>query len=281
MDAKHRHELKQNEFEQILTHFPQFCRDHVWQIVGVVLIIVAIFLWAFRNQLRSIPAQMKAQEQSARTQAMLNLNSQKLLALGAAMGNPQPGQEDMALVAGKLDNAAQEAKNPNARALLLIKQGDALRADLFYKPETLERDVVVSQITQAQKAYEAARKLVDDNPTLEAGAIFGIAICHEEIGKLDEAREMYSQIVNGETFAGTIYREQADMRLKIMGQTQEPVVFAEPPAPAAPAADEIVLPRGLEDAPSLEGLDLGGEKKRELNLDETPQEQTPAPAAQE
>ncbi len=47
MDAEHRHELKTNELEDWIKHFPEFCKKNRHQIVGVILIIAAFISYFF------------------------------------------------------------------------------------------------------------------------------------------------------------------------------------------------------------------------------------------
>ncbi|MCH8135285.1 MAG: cyanophycin synthetase, partial [Proteobacteria bacterium] len=117
------------------------------------------------------------------------LNYSKLMTIRSQTENTPVG-DSIQLIADSLKMAAAEAKSPHVAALLLIKQGDALRADLHYRPEEVDPDVVENMITQARTAYEKALIQAQGNNTLVAMANFGLGMCAEEIGDYTKAEKL-------------------------------------------------------------------------------------------
>ena len=44
MDSEHRHELKTNELADFIGHLPDFFRKYSNQIIGVILILIALMI---------------------------------------------------------------------------------------------------------------------------------------------------------------------------------------------------------------------------------------------
>ena len=147
------------------------------------------------------------------------------------------------MAASSLEIAAKEAKNPLQAALALIKQGEALRAELHYNVDDLEMEVVKSQIAQAEKAYENAidkAKGEKGAPPFIAMARFGLGLCAEEVGDFAKAREIYESIATNSELEGTVFPVQAQFRLEIMEDTRGKFVFVK-----APEQVESLIPESI------------------------------------
>jgi hypothetical protein len=70
-----------------------------------------------------------------------------------------------------------------------------------------------------------------DNPSLMAVAQFGIALCEEELGNFDEAKQIYARIAADDAFQGTATVTQAKLRFETMDDYRKNVVFAPKPKP--------------------------------------------------
>lgn len=268
MDAKHRHELKQNELEELLKHLPDLLRRYVWQIVGVILIIIAMVLFLFRGHIRAIPERMAVAACAERTNVVQNYQAEKMAAFESVFSQDQSLEgQDLAVVAERLGTAASEAGGGDASALFYIKQGDAYRSSLYYRDEMMDRETVIQRAEQAREAYEKAQDEAQ-SPVLLAGAKFGQGLCAEEIGDLTRAEDLYREVAETEAYADTFYREQAKMRLMILKDLGNEVVFVEPVTEAAPMPTpmgsdlDITLPEGLPQTP-----DLGGAAEPDAGLD--------------
>ncbi len=272
MDAKHRHELKQNELEELFKHLPELLRKHVWQIVGVILIILALVLFLFRGHIRAIPERMAVEARAQRTNTVQNYQAEKMAAFEAVFSPEESMQgQDLTQIAEQIGTAAAEADSGDAKALLYIKQGDAYRSSLYYKGEMVDKETVVDRAEKARAAYENAASQAE-SAILQAGAKFGLGLCAEEIGDFEKAKQLYTEVAESEAFADTFYAEQADMRLMILKDLDRELVFVEPqpaPMPMSTGSEaEITLPEGLPESPDLGGgAEEGMGAKLDLNLD--------------
>jgi len=234
MDAEHRHELKTNELADWIGHFPDFCRENAKTIIGVGLIIAAVGVYFYSRGVRT-----KAQfEQEAQAVSLIErLNYSKLMTI-RSQTEKTPLGDSILLMADSLKMAAAEAKSPHVAALLLIKQGDGLRADLHYRAEEVDPDVVENTITQARTAYEKALVQAQGNNTLVAMANFGLGMCAEEIGDYTKAEIIYNSIIADTAFAGTVLPRQAQARLDNMQDNKMQFVFV---AAALPKPEDIKI----------------------------------------
>ena len=209
MDAEHRHELKTNELADWIGHFPDFCRENAKTIIGVSLIIAAAVVFFYSRGVRA-----KSQfDQEAQAIALINrLDYNKIVTI-RAQREGKAAADSIGLSAESLEMAAAEAKLPHVAALLLIKQGDALRTDLHYRAKEVDPDVIGNQINNAREAYEKALIQAQGNNTLVALANFGMGMCAEEIGDYTKAAKIYDSIIADADFAGTVLPRQAQGRL--------------------------------------------------------------------
>jgi len=121
--------------------------------------------------------------------------------------------------------------------LALIKQAEALRTELHYRPGTVSEQDVTAQINQAKAAYTEAiqtRLRGTSNPSLTAAAEFGLGLCEEELGNFEKAQQIYQIIAENPDFEGTVAVTQAKHRIETMADYKQKVIFK--PAPTPPAA---------------------------------------------
>ena len=234
MDAEHRHELKTNELADWIGHFPDFCRKNAKTIIGVGLIIAAAAVFLYSRGVRT-----KAQiEQEAQAVSLIErLNVSKIMTIRSQIEKTPVG-DSIQLMADSLKMAAAEAKSPHVAALLLIKQGDGLRADLHYRAGEVDPDVVENRVKDAREAYEKALVQAQGNNTLVATANFGLGMCAEEIGDYTKAEIIYNAIIEDTAFAGTVLPRQAQARLDNMQDNKMQFVFV---AAALPKPEDIKI----------------------------------------
>lgn len=228
MDSEHRHELKTNELVNLISHSGEFFRKNYMQIIGVVLIIIAVGLWGpvkgFRNK-----AKLENQAQSA--EVLDQLPQSKMAAL-RNQAQDMATSNALLISANALEIEAHNTKNPLLAALALIKRGEALRSDLHFRNSEVEPAEIKSHIEQARKAYNSAIEKAKGNPgsiTLEAMANFGLGLCAEELGDLKQAKSIYASIISNADYEGTVCPTQAQFRLESIDDSKGKFVFVSAP----------------------------------------------------
>ena len=248
MKSDHRHELKTNELAEWLSNLPQWTKKYLITIIWVLALIVvaaAFFIW------RSYSKSMDVREQVEFTNLLNQLSGSKMQILSA-----QAQGKDFSYIlvqrggpADKLKIFAQNVNNDQMAALALIKQAEALRTELHYRPGTVSKQDLTTQINQAKVSYTEALEKCSSNPSLAAAAKFGLGLCEEEVGNFEEAAQIYRDIAANPDFEGTTAVVQAKQRLDTMADYQRKVVFKAPPKPT-PA--EIKQPQAEGTQPKVE-----------------------------
>jgi tetratricopeptide (TPR) repeat protein len=237
MDAEHRHELKTNELAAWMMHFPDFCRRNASTLIGVVLIVAAAAVYVYGKKIRS---QGRLEKQAESVSLVEQYDISKLQVITKQQQNMQTA-DDIMIAANRLEMAVDKAVSREVSALLLIKQGEALRADLHYRPEEVDVGIMENRINEARQAYEKALPLAEGNPTLLAMARFGLGLCAEELGDYIRAEEIYNGIIADASFAATVFPAQARGRLDNMQDNRMQFEFVAAPAPDPAAATPPVL----------------------------------------
>lgn len=245
MKAEHRHELKTNELAEWLSNLPQWTRDNLTTVIIILAVIVAALAFYVRYRYNK---SLVADEQLEFTNLLNQLSASKMQVLSA-----QAEGRDLSFIllqpANSLGTFAQNAKNDRMAALALIKQAEALRTELHYRPGTISNEDLTSQINQAKAAYTEAiqtRLQGTSNPSLTAAAEFGLGLCEEELGNFEKARQLYQMIAENSDFEGTVAAAQAKHRLETMPDYEQKVIFK--PAPAPAAASKPTIPTRPTDA---------------------------------
>jgi len=227
MRAEHRHELKTNTLAEWMGNLPQWTRDNLVSIAIVIVTIVAaggFYFW------RSYGRNAQLQEQYRFTGFVNQISNRKMQLLGAQ--SPAGGTSSILFEpARNLETFAKSTSDNNLAALAYIKQAEALRAELHYRAESVSDQDFAAQLARAKQSYAMAVEKAADNPSLMALAQFGIALCEEELGKFDEAKQIYARIAADDAFQGTATAAQAKLRLETMDDYRKNVVFAPKPKP--------------------------------------------------
>lgn len=227
MDAEHRHELKSNELADWIAHIPQYIKEHPNQIIGVVIILIALVTWPLFSNMRS---QSGIREQAS-VVSMIDMAEQARI----SRANPEQTEvapEPLTVVAQSLQDEAGKTDNPNLAAMALIKRGNALRADLHFADEVTD-ELISTRVSDARTAYEKAAELAE-MPAVKGLAQLGLGLCAEETREFDKAREVYQNILDDKAYESTVVPVEAQRRLDALADNSIEVIFA----PAPPEAEE-------------------------------------------
>jgi len=242
MKADHRHELKTNELAEWIANLPQWAKENRTAIIAVsaaIAVVVGLYIW------RTYSKKVAVQKQIELTDLISQLTGSKMQILGA-----QAQGKDLSYIlvqrggpADRLKIFSENVNNDQMAALALIKQAEALRTELHYRPETVSTQDLTTQIDQAKASYTEALKKASSgsrgagsSPSLEAAAKFGLGICQEELGNFEEAQQIYHDIATDPNFEGTVAKALAEQRLQTMADYKTQVVFKLASAPVAEAA---------------------------------------------
>ncbi len=238
MKSEHRHELKTNELAEWLGNLPQWTKENLTTILVVVAVVVvgATFL-TWRTYNKNV-VQVRGHLEFS------NLLDQ-LTASKLQVQNAQGQGQDLSFMllqpANSLGNFAQNTSNNRMAALALIKQGEALRTELHYRPGLISEQDLTSQINQAKAAYAGAVQKSSANASLKATAEFGLGLCEEELSNFQEAQQIYQGIVANAGYEGTVANAAAQHRLDTMDDYRQKAVFKPAPEPAAAAQPTIQI----------------------------------------
>ena len=246
MDAEHRHELKTNELADFMGRFPEWLKENSRTIIGVALIIAAVVVFFYSKRMKTDAA---ITEKAEATGILQSLTLDQMKVLQAARDSDVPS-DVLAMAANRMGMAAENVSLPYSEAMLLIKKGQALRADLHYKAEEVDAATIADVVKQATQAYQAALTKAKGNATLEAMATFGLGLCAEEGGDYDKAKELYASIVDNADFAGTVFPVQARQRIDGMADNRAKFVFVKAPElEPKPTTPGFTMPPGMEVTP--------------------------------
>jgi len=219
MDSEHRHELKRNDLALWLAEAPEhikntpaYLKSHWFEAICVVLIVVGIGMWLFRDTQKIVVHDLASQVK------LTNLYQQQIMdKVAAARGNNTAGFLNNA---DDITAAADTVKRDSIAALALIKAGDALRSDLHYKKDAINENDLKLQITEAKGKYEAALAKAGSNKTIEALAKFGIAICSEEVRDFDSAEAQYKKIADNPEYQSNFVSKLAEQRISLLADAR-------------------------------------------------------------
>ena len=243
MDAEHRHELKTNELAEFFAQLPDFMRKYSNQIIGVCLILTALVV---------IPLWKHWRQESRRAQqaAMVSRIQTAREAVTKATRQTEGVQPASLLdsAAEELRTASQTAPQEDLAALARIEEAKLLRSALHLQAD-LSPEEVSSRLAKAQEACQQALSLAQ-SPTLKGLAELQLGLCAEESGQYEQARDIYTRIVQNTAYQGTSVTEQARQRLEQLEDNSVKVVFA----PATPQEKESssAAPEAQQAAPAAQ-----------------------------
>jgi len=237
MKSEHRHELKTNELAEWLGNLPQWTKEKlttILVIVAVVVVGVTFLIW------RSYNKNVVLVREHIEFSNLLNQLSVLKSQIPAAQAEGRDLSFQLLQPAESLGNFAQNTSNSQMAALALIKQAEAYRAELHYRPSISKQDLT-DRINQAKTAYSEAIQKSSDNSTLKAAAEFGLGLCEEELGNLEEAKKIYQGISEKDEYEGTVAKAAAKNRLEVMDDYRQEVAFKPAPTPIPDTASQPTI----------------------------------------
>lgn len=237
MKSEHRHELKTNELAEWLANLPQWTKENMTTILVVLAVIVvgvAFFLW--RTYSKNVVQVREHLEFTNLLNQLSGIESQ----IPAAQANGSDLSANLIPAADALGSFAQNTRNNRMAALALIKQAEALRSEMHYRPGIMSTEDITNRVNQAKTAYTGAIQRAS-NAALKAAAQFGLGLCEEELGNFDQAKEIYQGITENDDYDGTVAKASAKYRLETMADYRQKVVYKPAPAPAAASQPSIQI----------------------------------------
>ncbi|MBW7989536.1 MAG: hypothetical protein FVQ84_05905 [Planctomycetes bacterium] len=238
MKSEHRHELKTNELAEWLGNLPKWTKENLTTILVVLAAIVVGATFLFWRTYNKNVVQVRGHLEFSNLLDQLSAGKMQVL-------NAQGQGQDLSFIllqpANSLGNFAQNTSNNRMAALALIKQGEALRTELHYRPGSISVKDLTDQINQAKAAYAGAVQKSSENASLKATAEFGLGLCEEELSNFQEAQQIYQGIVANAGYEGTVANAAAKHRLETMDDYRQKVVFKPAPEPAAATQPTIQL----------------------------------------
>lgn len=226
MKSEHRHELKTNELAEWLSNFPEWAKENSKSIIGITALIVVVagfYLW--RRHDKNV---VQPQEQVEFT-SLLGEIPQIEMQIVLKQNQGTDVSHFLLPQADNLKSFAETTRKQDMAAFALIKQANALRAELHYRLGTISQQDFTNQINRAKTSYTEAITKASSNPSFIAAAKFGLGLCAEELGNFNEARQIYQEIMSNPDFEGTVTFVQANNRLENMSEYENEIVFK--PAP--------------------------------------------------
>jgi tetratricopeptide (TPR) repeat protein len=256
MKSEERHELKTNELADWIANFPEWAKENTSTIAYAVVVIIIVGVVAYLKWYR--PTHTVSQEQIEMSQLAGQLEMGKIQIITAK--NQTAGSlEVLRSMADRLSAISGKLSESEYAAFAMIKQGEALRAELHYAQADFAADpnAMAFQVNKAKKCYQQAVEKADGNAQLAAMAQFGLGLCAEEVGNFEEAQKIYHDIAAKEAFAGTVIVSMARERAKDMNDYKGTFVFVETPqtssAPEMPVGPRIenLPPAAVTPAPAV------------------------------
>jgi len=232
MKSDHRRELKSNELAEWLKNFPTWAKNNITKIIIFALVvIVAAGGYIYLRYTKDV---IKVRSQVNFTNQVKQLDQQKIVVL-QSLAQGMDFSARLLTPVPALRAVSNDAKNDHMAALALIKSGQSYRTELHYRPGTVSQQQIVTQIEKAKTAYMAAIEKASANPSLEAAAKLGLALCEEEIQNFEGAAMIYKDLTigkNSEKYKNTVAAVHAERRLKTLDDYKTRLVFM--PAPITP-----------------------------------------------
>ena len=210
MKSEHRHELKTNELAEWLGNLPEWFKDNLITLIvlaAAVIIFAGFMAWRFHSR------NVRSGEHQEFTNMVDNTSGIQAEIVRQQNARQSTDMSYLLLTQAKdLQNFATGIQNNNIAAFAYIKGADAIRSELHYSRDTVSKDYLTDQINKAKSIYTEAMEKFPSNNTIRALATFGLGLCAEELGDFDEARKVYSGILENTDFAGTIVVNKAGKR---------------------------------------------------------------------
>ena len=202
MKSNERHDLRRNELAELLSNPRELARRYgLTTLIIIVAAVVAIWF---------IYRASGAQERKWR-------RAWSSLQMAESTGNEE-----------QLKGIAADAKaEPLMRAWANTKRGALLYTTSRQSEYSRDKAAGEELLSQAVSCYEQALQIGQKWPEVVGQATVGLALCHEDLGQLEQAIARYESIISQEqTFAGTVWLAQARRRKAFLETLpEEKIVF--------------------------------------------------------
>lgn len=225
MDADHRHELKQNDLEEFLTHSKEFWAK--WgNFITIVVLVVVVSVTGYRfYQSRQVSAQEKALADllsAATPEAYRDLARESDNPVVRTMANLRGA--DMILLQLSMPEPPNDGPG----------QGSDGKPATDQKPDATPMDPAEREkrLSQAASMY---RQVIEQSPHVlyAFNARLGLAAVAESLGQWDDAAAEYQRVATDAAATYPAIAGQAATRLELLDRLKMPLTFApEPPPPA-------------------------------------------------
>ncbi len=265
MKAQHRHELKTNELAEWLASLPQLFEQHFRTILYVGIAVLVIILGgAYYLYQSRVVTQNKI---VSLTQSLVQLKNMRQRVL-QNQASGFDASYTLLPIAQTAQTRAKNAPEKTQTAFGLIEAANVLRAEMLYRQSQISDQEKTEQLDKAISLYNQAIQNAEGHLTLTALAEFGVALCNEDKGDFQLARQGYEDIVQNRQYKATIAFKMAQQRLATMDSYRTPVTFAEPPQPQMTELPQQPMPQ--VQLPTIQSADTA------VNVpDETPQTVAP------
>lgn len=237
MDSEHRHELQENDLAEFFAHFGEW-----WQKYGNITLIVVMAIVLAVAGWRFISFRSAQAHENAWTDLAFATSPETFRAV--AQSHDNPAVKTLAYLHGG-DLLLGQAITGETPALPTSPQDDT-DASPGAPAAPLDRDALLSGArTLYEQALQSAPHVV-----YRINAHLGLASVAETQSRWDDARQHYEQAIEAAGAGFATLAEQARIRLDMLSNLRQPVVFA-PDAPAAgdaAAAVAPVIPQAAETA---------------------------------
>ncbi len=239
MKSEERHELKSNELAEWLGNLPEWASENYKFIIGLAAVIVVLVgVYGWRVYYINV---VQANRQEEFTNLMGGISEIKSQIVSSGFSGSDSSYV-LIQAADELKKFAESANNSDMAAFALIKQAEALRAELYYRIGVSDANKTLEQIEKAKSAYNLAIQK-STKPVLNAIAEYGLGLCEEELRNFDQAKQIYEKIVANPKYAGIAIVADVEFRIKTMSDYQSDIRFLPNPVkPNAAIPQPTILP---------------------------------------
>ncbi len=214
MDAQTRHELKQNELQQMLSGFgflkTETGRNVTLAVIAIVVLYGGYRLWSW------------------------NSGRSAFQSWTALMSTNVPNAIDGAADLGALREIVSSAGDARLRAWAELRLGCGLLRQANFDPTKREQ-----YTNDAVEVLEQLSSAAGTPATIAAAAEFAMANAYEMQRNFEQAKATYQAIADNERYAGSPYQTLAGERAESIDDLTTAVIFT---PGAAPRPDPIVSP---------------------------------------
>jgi len=209
MKSSRRRELKTSDLAVQLEQAKEFFNKYGSQIAAVAVLIVVVVV---------VGLYLRASGQATRQQGWTQL--------GQVLAGP--GMTETM----NLEQLATEAGDPNLAAIAWKLHGDQLLRELA-DADPIRRD---SLADRAARAYKEVLDKHNDHWIAAAGALIGLGVLAEDMGRWSEAGKYYQQLLADDRFVDTTFAKVAQQRFDALDELSKPVIFPSSQPAATQAA---------------------------------------------